>query len=58
MTTQSMANAKTEDFRNAHAALIRAGQAALSLAKIFNASSIAQKNMQTKEISLIEQNKL
>jgi len=49
MTTQPMANAKTEDFRNAHAALIRAAQVAQSLAKQVNTLPLGQQNLQVKK---------
>ena len=46
MTTQPMANAKTEDFRNAHAALIRAAQAARDVVVKPNTASLVKKTGQ------------
>jgi hypothetical protein len=46
MSVNPMANAKTADFRNAHAALLRAAEAAQAVAKQFSIPTVVQKNGQ------------
>jgi hypothetical protein len=52
MNVNPMANAKTADFRNAHAALLRAAEAALATAKKFNVPMVAQKNGQEVKLAV------
>jgi hypothetical protein len=52
MSVNPMANAKTADFRNAHAALLRAAEAARATAKQFNIPIVAQRNGQIVKLAV------
>ncbi|MDI9334791.1 MAG: hypothetical protein QM533_10485 [Cytophagales bacterium] len=52
MNPNPMANAKTADFRNAHAALLRAAEAARATAKQFNVPMVARKSGQAVKLAV------